>query len=104
MRAHLPALTAACVGFALATCCGASVADAAMGSIKALDVRPALSVTKAAFYCSPGFELNYAEQCVATASRAQVELFVDQPIYGSDETVVRHYRHRRHRNGIRERY
>ena len=104
MRAHLPAFTAACVGFALATCFGVSAADAALGSLHAIDVRPTPPVTKAAFYCSPGFELNYAEQCVATASRAQVELFVDQPIYGTEETVARHTRRHRHRNGIRERY
>lgn len=104
MRAHFPARTAACVGLILAACFHGSVADAAIGQFKTMDAGATLPVTKAAFYCSPGFELNYAEQCVATASRAQVELFVDQPIYGADETVVRHYRHRHHRNGIRERY
>ena len=58
---------------------------------------------QAEYFCSPGFEPSYGGTCVAVPARAEIELFVDQPLLGSEETVVRHYRrHRRH--GIRERY
>lgn len=59
----------------------------------------------AEYFCSPGFEPSYGGTCVAVPPRAEIELFVDQPLYvGEDATVpLRHYRrHRRH--GLRERY
>ena len=58
---------------------------------------------RAEYFCSPGFEPRYGGTCVAVPPRAEIELFVDQPLLGSEETVVRHYRrHRRH--GLRERF
>lgn len=58
---------------------------------------------RAEYFCSPGFEPSFGGTCVAVPPRAEIELFVDQPLLGSEETVVRHYRrHRRH--GLRERF
>lgn len=58
---------------------------------------------RAEYFCSPGFEPSYGGTCVAVPARAEIELFVDQPLLGGEETVVRHIRrHRRH--GLRERY
>ena len=58
---------------------------------------------RAEYFCSPGFEPSYGGTCVAVPARAEIELFVDQPLLGGEQTVVRHYRrHRRH--GLRERY
>lgn len=66
----------------------------------------AADAAHAEFFCSPGFEPSYGGTCVAVPPRAEIELFVDQPLYvGEDATVPlrRHYRrHRRH--GLRERF
>ena len=51
----------------------------------------------AEYFCSPGFEPSYGGTCVAVPARAEIELFVDQPLLGAETTVARHYRrHRRH--------
>ena len=59
---------------------------------------------RAEYFCSPGFEPSYGGTCVAVPARAEIELFVDQPLLGGETTtVVRHHRrHRRH--GLRELY
>lgn len=59
---------------------------------------------RAEYFCSPGFEPSYGGTCVAVPARAEIELFVDQPLLGVERTeVVRQYRrHRRH--GLRARY
>ena len=62
------------------------------------------AVTKVEYFCSPGFEPSYGGTCLAVAPRAEVELFVDQPIF---EPAARVYRSRvrRHRHhGLSERY
>jgi hypothetical protein len=81
-----------------------SSAQAAVGSPGAITVSPhAPALTRVEFFCSPGFEPSQGGTCVAVPARAEVELFVDQPIYGQEEQVVHHVRrHRRH--GLRERY
>ena len=56
----------------------------------------------AEYFCSPGFEPSYGGTCVAVAPRTEIELFVDQPLYGG-ETIVRH-RHHHRRHGLRESY
>lgn len=59
---------------------------------------------RAEYFCSPGFEPSYGGTCVAVPARAEIELFVDQPLLGGEETVVRHYRHHRRHHGLRERF
>ena len=59
------------------------------------------SLIKVEYFCSPGFEPGRGGTCVAVPSRAEIELYVDQPIYGG--SVVYHHRHRR-RHSIRERF
>ena len=60
---------------------------------------------KAEYFCSPGFEPSYGGTCVAVAPRAEIELFVDQPLYDGENATVplRRYRHHR-RHGLRERF
>ena len=58
---------------------------------------------RAEYFCSPGFEPSYGGTCVAVPARAEIELFVNQPLIGAETTAVRHYRrHRRH--GLRARF
>ncbi len=57
----------------------------------------------AEYYCSPGYEPTSGGRCIATASRDEVELYVDYPL-GEPQPAPAppHRRHRRH--GLRERY
>ena len=57
----------------------------------------------AEYFCSPGFEPSYGGTCVAVPARAEIELFVDQPLYET-RTVRRVIRHHRYRHGLRERF
>ncbi len=61
----------------------------------------ASAITKVEYFCSPGFEPSYGGTCVAVASRAEIELFVDQPIFAP--TYRPRVRRRRH-HGLHERY
>lgn len=75
----------------------------AFAAASGLGLVVAAGAAHAEYFCSPGFEPSYGGTCVAVPPRAEIELFVDQPLLGTEEaTVVRHYRHRRH--GLRERY
>ncbi len=75
----------------------------AVAVLSGLDLTFAAGGARAEYFCSPGFEPSYGGTCVAVPPRAEIELFVDQPLLGSEETVVRHHRrHRRH--GLRERF
>ncbi len=97
---------AAGLGFGLAAATLVGAAQAAVGlPAKALPgalPSSAAGVTRVEYFCSPGFEPSYGGTCVAVPSRAEIELFVDQPIYETQTVrrVVR--RHRRH--GLRERF
>lgn len=77
--------------FALATASGLVLMGSAGGA-------------RSEYFCSPGFEPSYGSTCVAVPPRAEIEIFVTQPLISGDETtLVRHYRgHRRH--GLRTRY
>ena len=84
-----------------------STAQAMVGSPGTVgDVKAsAPAVTNVEYFCSPGFEPSYGGTCVAVAPRAEIELFVDQPIYSTPITPsYRPYVRHRRRHGIRERY
>ena len=59
---------------------------------------------RAEYFCSPGFEPSYGGTCVAVPARAEIELFVDQPLYGGETTTVARRYHHRRRHGLRARY
>ena len=81
----------------------ASAAQAMVGLPGAVaPIAPAL--TKVEYFCSPGFEPSYGGTCVAVPPRAEIELYVDQPIYGVPVPTYRTYVRHRRRHGIRERY
>jgi len=95
---------AAGLALGLALTVSASTAQAMVGAPLA-DARPAPpAVTKVEYYCSPGFEPSYGGTCVAVPSRAEIELFIDQPILDEPRVLHRVPHHRRHRSGLRERY
>ena len=65
----------------------------------------AAGAARAEYFCSPGFEPSYGGTCVAVPARAEIELFVDQPLLGNDAPVPLVHRYRRHRrHGLREAY
>ena len=57
-------------------------------------------ITRVGYFCSPGFEVS-GSRCVATTSRDEIDLTLNETF--GDAAPVRH-RHRRHRHGLRERY
>ncbi len=68
-----------------------------------LAIRPGTpSLTSVEYFCSPGFEPGRGGTCVAVPSRAEIELFVDQPIY--DGSLSYRHRARRRHHTIRERF
>ncbi len=96
-------------GLALALAIPACSAQAAVGpsmagaSAMAKGSAAAPAVTRVEYYCSPGFEPSYGGTCVAVPARPEIELFVDQPIYGTEATR-RLVHHRRHRHALRARF
>ena len=60
-------------------------------------------VAQAEYYCSPGFEPSYGGQCVATLSRDEVNLYLNEPGAEGDVQAIRPHRHR-HRRGLTARY
>ena len=81
------------------------LAALAFATVSGLGLLCAAESAQAEYFCSPGFEPSYGGTCVAVPARAEIELFVDQPLLGSEAPVplARHYRrHRRH--GLREAY
>ena len=92
------ALVAAFTTGCLSIACPASAAPFAALSSAA----PQVSIIKAGYFCSPGYEVGYRGACVAVPSRSEVDLYIDQPL---GEGYIRHrYRHHRFRHGIRERF
>ena len=65
-----------------------------------LAAAPDARVTKIEYFCSPGYVPSYG-RCIATASRDQVELFLNETV-DTDVTPRRHHRRRHH--GLSERY
>ena len=61
-------------------------------------------ITKVEYFCSPGFEPSYGGTCLAVAPRAEIELFVDQPIFEPTAPTYRTRVRRHRRHGISERY
>ena len=57
---------------------------------------------QAEYYCSPGFEPINGGRCVATVSRSEVDLYLNDPVYDEARPVRRH--HRRHRHTVHARY
>ena len=57
----------------------------------------------AEYYCSPGFEPISGGRCVATISRSEVDLYLNDPVYDEAPRARRHYRHHR-RHFVRARY
>ena len=80
-----------------------STARAMVGAPAAMP-SSAASITKVEYFCSPGFEPSYGGTCVAVAPRAEIELFVDQPIFAPTEPRYRPRVRRRRHHGISERY
>ena len=82
----------------------ALAATLAATTVQAMGVAP-LALPRAEplrveYYCSPGFEPGRGGTCVAVPSRAEIELFIDQPIYGgATRSRVRH-----RRRGLRARF
>ncbi len=58
---------------------------------------------QAGYYCSPGFEATSGGRCVATLSRDEVDLYLNEPAAEPFVPAVRP-RHHRRRHGIAERY
>lgn len=77
-----------------------AAAQAMPGLPTAAAPRPAPAITRVEYFCSPGYEPTYGGRCVATLSRDQVELYLND-VY--DDTTVVHRRHR-HRHGLHERF
>ena len=91
-----------CAGLCLSVVgSAAQAAVGAPGAVRSASSMP--NLTQVEYFCSPGFEPSYGGTCVAVPSRAEVELFVDQPIYESEHVVRRTLRHHR-RRGLQERY
>ena len=92
-------------GLALTSAFETGAAQAAVGlpgaAVPAGAASPA--PTRVEYFCSPGFEPSYGGTCVAVPARAEIELFVDQPLYET-RTVRRVIRHHRYRHGLRERF
>ena len=88
----LPSLVAAAMPIAGA---------AAMGAVPFAPAIPAPGLTKAGYFCSPGFEVS-GSRCVATVSRDEVDLYLNETF--GDAVSRRHLRHRHHRHGLRELY
>lgn len=103
MRTTLSAFVPACIGLASVLVISVGGAQAAPGAIGAVARSAAPAITNVEYFCSPGFEPSYGGTCVAVPSRAEVEIYVEQPIYDTSETVHHHAR-RAHHRGIRERY
>ena len=86
-------------------CLAGSLFAATRPAVSAIMVAPPAKPTTALvpieYFCSPGFEPR-GGACVAVPSRAEIELFVDQPIYDAPAPYRRHRRH--HRKGLRERF
>lgn len=97
-------------GLALALALTAGTAQAAVGLPAATLTVPARGeagaplLHRVEYYCSPGFEPSYGGTCLAVPARAEIELFIDQPIYATEETRRVVHRVRRHRHGLRERF
>ena len=51
---------------------------------------------RAEYYCSPGFEPISGGRCIATVSRSEVDLYLNDPVYDETPRVRRHYRRHRH--------
>ena len=75
-----------------------------MGSPSLAPLTSTPAITKVEYFCSPGFEPSYGGTCVAVASRAEIELFVDQPIFAPVEPAYRPRVRRRRHHGLHERY
>ena len=88
------------LAFALVSSVLLAATDARAMSLAPLKLSD-VGLQRVEYYCSPGFEPR-GGSCVAVPSRAEIELYVDQPIYGGDYGVRRRYRHRR--RGLRERF
>ena len=61
------------------------------------------SGARAEYYCSPGFEPVAGGRCVATLSRSEVDLFLNDPVYEEAPRPLHRVRHHR-RHGLRLRY
>ena len=76
-----------------------SFADAmAMSAAPLAPTLPRPPITAVEYFCSPGFEVS-GSRCVATASRDEIDLYLNETF---GDAPPRH--HRRHRHGLRERY
>ncbi len=74
---------------------------AAMGALPLAPPVSAPGLTRVGYFCSPGFEVS-GSRCVATISRDEVDLYLNETF--GDAAPRRHRFHRRHRHGLRERY
>ena len=73
----------------------------AMGALPLAPAIPAPGLTKVGYFCSPGFEVS-GSRCVATVSRDEVDLYLNETF--GDAAPRRHRSHRGYRHGLRERY
>ena len=76
-----------------------STGAAAMGPSSLAPLTSTPAIMKVGYFCSPGFEVS-GSRCVATASRDEVDLYLNETF--GDAAPRRRHRHRRH--GLRERY
>ena len=78
------------------------IADAAaMGALPLARPASSSAITRAGYFCSPGFEVS-GSRCVATTSRDEVDLYLNETF---GDAAPHHRRsHRHHRHGLRERY
>ena len=58
----------------------------------------------AEYYCSPGFEPISRGRCVATVSRSEIDLYLNDPVYDETTRVVRRHYHRHRHHAVRARY
>jgi hypothetical protein len=78
---------------ALGFCVAAAVPALAMGPVPSAATRTvAPSATLVEYYCSPGFEPTYGGRCVATLSRDEIDLYLND----TTDDGVAHHRYRRH--------
>ena len=92
---------AAALVFGLAAVSLAPDADA-MGRLDLAPAEIAAPIVKVGYYCSPGFEATYGGRCVATISRDEIDLYLNDSPVDNDRPPPRRHHHRRH--GLVERY
>ena len=75
---------------------------AALAFVAGLVLASAGSGAQAEYYCSPGFAPTFVGQCVATLSRDEILLYLNEPV--AEAVPMVRSRHHRRRHGLAARY